>query len=139
MHFFVLHMQADICKQDFMEERKDREAKHSQLEYVKESSAHAIGKLENTIRYLKRTQPNQLTQSCEYERPRRGKGRSGQLYSVSSDTLDDHHGQKEMVMTMHRGNSCMPELTTIICMHCKLANTCMQLASLLDAVSYTNE
>ena len=69
-------MQADVYKQDFMKERKDREAKHLQLEDVKERLTREIGRLENTI---KRTQPNQLTQSCEYERPRRrGKGRSGQ-------------------------------------------------------------
>ena len=41
-----------------MEERKDRDAKHSQLEDVKERSTHEIGRLENTIRDLKRTQPN---------------------------------------------------------------------------------
>ena len=36
MHFFVL--QVDTYKEDFMKERKDREAKHSELEDVKERS-----------------------------------------------------------------------------------------------------
>ena len=33
-------MQADVYKQDFMKERKDREAKHLQLEDVKEILTH---------------------------------------------------------------------------------------------------
>ena len=80
-----------------MAERKDREAEHSQLEDVKERSTCEIGRLENTIRDLKKIEPSQLTQSCEYERPRRrGKDRSWHSFSVSYDTLDEHHGQKEL-------------------------------------------
>ena len=97
IHFFVL--QADIYKEDFMEERKDREAKHSQLEDVKERLTREIERLENTIRDLKIKQSSQLTQSCEYERlKRRGKGRSLQSYS---DTLHDYHEQKELASYRH--------------------------------------
>ena len=98
-------VQADVYKEDFLEERKDREAKHSQLEDEKERSTHEIGRLRNTIKDLEKKQESQLTQSCEYGRLGKTKRRSifipigagaearrrrsRQLLSAS---LDDYHG-----------------------------------------------
>lgn len=90
-------LQVDIYEKDFKEERKDREAKHSQLEDVKERSTREIGRLQNTIRDLEKKQLSQLTQSYEYGRLRRGTRKSsGRIsFSKSSDMLD--HRQKEVV------------------------------------------
>ena len=99
-------VQADVYKKDFLEERKDREAKHSQLEDEKERLTHEIGRLKNTIKDLEKKQPSQLTQSYESG----GLGRTGRSTLIPigtgaearrrrrptrqllSASLDDYHG-----------------------------------------------